>query len=206
MNVNLIPLHGYKELYGESPYGVAFFAWWEHTETLEAFDSNRLDESAQIARSHAGQPQWAPIAVVLDKFASTCDDVLRERAAAEQAEQAETLSDATQLSIDILTTAVECAYGWFQFSDICRNGDGDIRQVNVRDVGDTFDGGDPGPWHVITDGDVRRAMRKLASEADTDATRKFWRSLVRSPEDADYDANDADCILQMAVLGSIVYA
>ncbi|MGW4446432.1 hypothetical protein [Streptomyces sp. NPDC004682] len=59
----------------------------------------------------------------------------------------------------------------------------------------------------ITHADLMRAARKLASKGFTlrDDVRQEARNLIFNADDADFDADMADVLLQTAVLGEVVY-
>lgn len=59
----------------------------------------------------------------------------------------------------------------------------------------------------VSHADVMRAARKIASGqvSANESIRRECRNLLVDPDDADLDAVAGDCVLQLAVLGDIVY-
>jgi hypothetical protein len=117
------------------------------------------------------------------------------------------MTDSNQLAVDILTTAVESGYPWFLYTRIVRDDYGVACAVLVVDESCE---GDPDPDATefeIKPSDVMKAIRKYAESGTPDnPLKRTARDIVFHPEDADYDVNDADGFLQLAVLGEIVYA
>lgn len=129
-----------------------------------------------------------------------------------------------QLAADILTTAVEGGSGyWSCVSDIERAEDLTVISVKVHEEADADEpaiqghqqfgiyGSLPsGDYKVegvaVTYVDMIAAMKRIAaSEVDQISREIAFERMLVSPEDADYDADDADVVLQVAVLGEVVY-
>lgn len=104
--------------------------------------------------------------------------------------------DCGQLAADILTTAVESGYPWFLYDSIER--DEDLNVIRATGVIDD----ESGQTFSVTPADITRAARTLL-------TNPAWRTIARAllcGADVDYDVNDADSLLQIVVLGEVVFA
>jgi hypothetical protein len=133
------------------------------------------------------------------------------------------LSKIDQTAADVLTTAVEGGINyWSCVSAIERDADLNIIAVTIHEVvpdpedeaEPTFHTGGYFPEFYKRDGvritltEIKRAMRKIADGKVGVHSARFATvtSLVRhGTDDTDFDANDADDITQVAVLGALVY-
>jgi hypothetical protein len=120
---------------------------------------------------------------------------------------------------DLIITAVEGGIGYWSE---CRNyrwknaaGDEIAASVEIREVDED---GDPcGEWVTITPATIAKAMSSLsrgAGWAPPEATRptpewwtRKWRQAYREAGEGtfDFDASDADTIVQIAALGVLTY-
>lgn len=137
-----------------------------------------------------------------------------------------------EIAADLITTAVEGAINyWASVSDYTWAGpgyghsdgrpwaDGDTQHVSVT-VYET-DGDDPEHGHTVDVAAMRVALlRVVAGECKpfftpgyerryetrvVDALRKVAAGTPLDQTDYDFDASDADCMMQLAVLGEVVY-
>jgi len=68
----------------------------------------------------------------------------------------------------------------------------------VRDMEDPAD-----PWNTITSEKITEALKRCAATGP----RAFrYRQALRNPDDADFDAEDADVLVQVAAYGSVTFA
>lgn len=108
-----------------------------------------------------------------------------------------------QIASDVLITAVEGGSGyWAAFRNYTTTKE-PLGAVSVE-VRDAESGG---TWHKVTLADVTAAIKKVASgsvKVHSSYVRRMAIMVVR-PDDADYDATDADIVLQVAVLGDVIY-
>lgn len=114
-----------------------------------------------------------------------------------------TLTPRDQAVSDILTTAVESGYLWFLYQRIDRDDD-----LNVLGVtGWIVDDGAPGDHFRLTLAGFRAQLRRIGFSSDErPRLREIARmALVGDLDELDYDVNDADSLLQLAVLGEEVY-
>lgn len=121
---------------------------------------------------------------------------------------AEAMSKADQMAADVLSTAVEGGTNyWAAVSKIERDEAGEYLSVSYHEMNDDCDGYKEDGVKVDL-AMVKAAMRKIAFEdvkhvgAGMKARAK---QLVFASDEADYDASDADIIVQVAVLGEVVY-
>ncbi|MFF1450185.1 hypothetical protein ACFVYF_18900 [Streptomyces sp. NPDC058274] len=73
-----------------------------------------------------------------------------------------------------------------------------------------YEDGDTGEWKkaLITHSVILGAMRRLAKgdvKYASDSVARECRAFLKDPEDADFDANTADEVMQIATLGELVY-
>ena len=108
-----------------------------------------------------------------------------------------------QVILDVMTTAREggCDY-WADYVATERNAEGDVISMIVRDSEDA-----DAPDAIITPAKVEEAMVKLSLgevliRADL---RQQVITALTDPESADIDADAADCIIQVAAYGEIVF-
>lgn len=124
----------------------------------------------------------------------------------------EAMSKADQTAADVLSAAIEGGTNyWAAVSKIERaepGGEVAYLSVSYHEMNDDCDGYKEAGVTVDLAA-VKAAMRKIAFEdvkhvsASTKAT---VRALIfEGSEEADYDADDADIIVQVAVLGEVVY-
>ncbi len=131
------------------------------------------------------------------------------------------MSTIDQTAADVLTTAIEGGINyWACVSEIDRDASHNIVAVTIHELADPDDG-EPTicsagffPEFYKRDGvritltEVKRAMRQIADGKVGVHSARFATvtALVRKgSDDTDYDANDADDIVQVAVLGQLVY-
>lgn len=113
---------------------------------------------------------------------------------------------------DILTTAVETAYSWFDFHKVERMPDLTICRIVVG-LADGYDGSDYqnhkiGEKHTIEWDHINDVFERLQSGpmmwlAESIRARYIGASAIMDA--GEFDAVDADSILQLAVLGEIVF-
>lgn len=115
------------------------------------------------------------------------------------------MSNETEFGLDILTIAVEGGIGyWFQITSAERTDDLDWVAITGRELDD--DGGFSGPEHTLHAKDLPSAADRLAKSGSVraDIASDIRRALRES--DASYiDSEIADCIVQFAMLGDVVY-
>jgi hypothetical protein len=111
-----------------------------------------------------------------------------------------------------LSDTVETSYSWHQFRKVVRDHETlDVLSFEARaidpDTGEPEGGSD---WTMVDGAVMLAAVRKLAkaqgtpdgSYAHTMAKRALF---TKDGNDLDLDANDVDCILQVALMGEIVF-
>ena len=111
------------------------------------------------------------------------------------------------LGQDILTTAVEGGIGyWFQITDAKRTEELDWVEVTGHELNDdesTFDG----DKHTIKASSLVKAARELvkAKAVNSRIAAGISHTLNLNEISADFDSDCADCIVQYAVFGKVVY-
>lgn len=109
---------------------------------------------------------------------------------------------------DIMTTAIEggSAY-WMNEEDDCRN----VSVVRAEDLTvieikcETDVDGEGWKAHTITHTQMRKALTEMKDDGKVG---EYWQKRAGQflfNKDIDYDASDADCILQYAMFQSIVF-
>jgi hypothetical protein len=114
------------------------------------------------------------------------------------------VSKSEQTARDILTTAIKGGTGyWAWVSEIVRTDELDVTSVKFH--ANEEDDFEP---KTITSADVKAAIRKLATEDVKYGAN--YKAVARAlmfdgSMEADYDAGDADGIVQVAMFGEVVY-
>jgi hypothetical protein len=129
-----------------------------------------------------------------------------------------------QTAADVLTAAVEGGTGyWAAVSDIERTEDLDVISVRFHEQDEECE--DPVPYvtnhgryrnegKVVTIRDVAQAMNYIAAGLDVRVPgasacnavlRGQVKDLLEDPEEATWDADTADTVVQYAVFGGLVY-
>lgn len=111
---------------------------------------------------------------------------------------------------DLLSTAIEADFGWFH--SIATEGEPERKYLDVLD---DFDAGktiqvladnadEELEWFTLT---PSKLMRSIGTLARFRTERWGWSEscIPRDRADWDFDAGDADCVLQIATLGDVVY-
>lgn len=107
-----------------------------------------------------------------------------------------------QLLSDILITAVEGGSDyWAYYSEVKRDAELNILSVRVTEQAD-HDVNQEVVTKVVTPHDLAAAIESLASRV---ATAGFPYRHIQSVINEDVDAETADVILQLAVLGEVIY-
>jgi hypothetical protein len=118
-------------------------------------------------------------------------------------------AERTQFHTDILTTGMSTGYSWFRYDDIQQAEDGSYlsakveEQIQVDDYKTEYR--DRGVVNVET---VAKAFGILrAGPVEYMAERDRLRILLayEDMDAGDIDGNDADSLLQLGILGAIVY-
>lgn len=108
---------------------------------------------------------------------------------------------------DVLTTAVEGGINyWAQVKTYDWSEDGET-VATVRDAG--FEDGEPGEWVVVDRAKLRHAVAVIMDKSSDLDLSDFHRGNIAQAyreNDAGYlDAFDADAVVQVAVLGNVIY-
>ena len=109
-----------------------------------------------------------------------------------------------QLLKDVLTTAVEGGITyWVIEARKCKR-DTDL---NVLSIEVTPDEADEAEWKLIDLDTIFLGIQRILQPEFkiNERTRENIRRGISNPEDADFDADDADCIVQAGLFGEIVY-
>jgi hypothetical protein len=131
--------------------------------------------------------------------------IAADHAAAEQTRH----TAAAQLAADILTTAVESGYPWFLYQTIERDADLNVTRAVVTIDEDCE--GEPEEDALtieVSPATISKALRAMIGQDHRmagSALAKLARLAILDPEECDFDVCDADCILQLATLGQVVY-
>lgn len=107
---------------------------------------------------------------------------------------------------DVLITAVEGGIGYWSLGKDYRWSDDGPTSVDVREDNGEVD--EPGPWVHVDRASMVRAFSVLRSDADLSLADSIRKRLVAAWREADaggLDASDADIVVQVAVLGDVVY-
>lgn len=142
------------------------------------------------------------------------------------------LSLSEQKAADVLGTALEGGVGYWSLADEIEYAPGDdviYLSVVLHEAADAEEIDDDdlenvieqkGIWgssfyrkqgHKVTLFDVKRALREIAfgdvKYASDDHIKRVAREIIfaTDPLDVDYDSDDADRIVQVAALGSVIY-
>lgn len=104
---------------------------------------------------------------------------------------------------DLLISSVEGGSDWFQVSNYSHKS-GDVRvTLHPAYYEDEF------AVTKITVDDIRKAVRKIANDKETYPDALGWtrdiREALKDPANADVDGVGADCAVQVAAFGEIVY-
>lgn len=136
-----------------------------------------------------------------------------------------------EIVADVLTTAVEGGTNyWAAVSEIERTEDLSVTSVRYHETADGYPGGEPGnlkddegrevfgdAWNgyylsegvVVTVEDIKRAIRKVAANDGERAWGRTFvnecRALIFDPDEADYDADTADLLVQIALFDEVRY-
>ena len=108
----------------------------------------------------------------------------------------------------ILTTMVETGYGWFEFKNYkwgsengpATFGNEEYASVEARDTGEMRVAAGDEEFVEVTTNTVARGMSLLKS-----GKVHVGSHVIAQIHDEDIDSDGADCILQAAILGEIVY-
>jgi hypothetical protein len=136
---------------------------------------------------------------------------------------------ANQVAADVLATALEGGVGYWSLATDIKYDETteDVVYLGVtlheaEDDDEKIDAGDcilhqtiygnnyyRAEGHTITLEDVKDAINRIAFETVKYASDRYMKALCRSlifnPEEADYDSDDADRIVQVAALGEVIY-
>ena len=106
----------------------------------------------------------------------------------------------------LIITAVEGGSNhWAQFRDYHPDPN-DIEPISIKVRDGGFEGGDPEPWVRVTEPKIRAALRSVSMDGDlAPHFREMARNILAEGMNADYDAADADVVMQHAVLGEVIY-
>lgn len=114
---------------------------------------------------------------------------------------------------DVLITAVEGGIGYWSQVSAYRWSDGEgepleVASVIVHEMNDDDDGYKP-EGVTVTSADIGRAIGKLMDKNVELSVHRDYRARIFSAsmanEAGDLDAGDCDIIMQVAVLGNVVY-
>jgi len=104
---------------------------------------------------------------------------------------------------NLLISSVEGGSDWFQVSSYSYES-GDVR-VTIHPAYEE----DEFTVTKITVDDIRKAVRQIANNKETYPDNLGWtrdiRDAIKNPENEDVDGIGADCVMQVAALGEIVY-
>lgn len=105
----------------------------------------------------------------------------------------------------LLNDGMSTGYSWFQYSRIKRNADGYIVSAHVAELNDDETGYEPrGIVDIETVARGFALLRKGPIEYLSEDYRARLITVDRT--NGDYDANDADVILQLGILSQLKYA
>lgn len=121
-----------------------------------------------------------------------------------------------QRAVDFLTTAVEGGINyWAEVKDYERcDGEGrefpfELACVSVRETDEPTN-----PWVLVEAVQIARVLRRVQAQEfppffNQGYSKPLFLRLLNAqygdPDDFDYDADDADSVMQLTMLGSIVY-
>jgi len=115
-----------------------------------------------------------------------------------------------QFLLDVMTTAIEGGIGyWAEVKEVTRDAELNVLSFSVRDDGD----GDPNnrekdEWTHITPFQISEAIAKMLT-GNTKVATRIVGQFVGFPhciDNCDYDAEGADCAVQIAVFGQVVFS
>lgn len=114
-----------------------------------------------------------------------------------------------QMYQDILTTGIESGYPWFRYDDIVRTDDLGYESATVEEIEETGDhSADVTPRGTVNVETIAKAfgiLRKGPVKYLHESVRRRFLGMYDVPDDADFDVNDADTLLQLGILGEIKY-
>lgn len=120
-------------------------------------------------------------------------------------------AERTQFYQDILDTGMEFGYSWFQYKNIKRDPvtlSYISAEVNeMQEVGD-YEEMRAVPRGTVTIETIAKAfgiLRAAPVKYMHPDTRTRFLHMYENPDLADFDVNDADTLLQLGILGEIVY-
>ena len=166
-----------------------------------------------VGQSWTGTQAWRKGRLVAPKPVEAAKPVEAPKAA--EAAKPATVTVAFKVSrgtlVDVLTTATECAYSWFEFRNVKRIPENAedralfVTACRVVEV-DCDDEGQVLSKHDITPDNILAAMVKIAAGGvcSRSVTADVQHAMTHN-DAGQIDADSADCILQIACLGEIRY-
>lgn len=107
----------------------------------------------------------------------------------------------------MLTDAIESNYigYWAIVRNVKRTKNGDIYQFECRDSdGNEESEANSLPWRTVNDSGIAHAVKQMLS-GEVKVGRDVAASFIGKEEDWDYDCISADCAIQIAAFGSVVF-